>query len=170
MELKLTSHFNKMQMTAPSAGDSVQLTEWGVLHMNRLKLPSGNSRKRVIKRKIKPNKSGSPVSPLKKNSFASQLQEKDAAFTRALMEATMNTNNDQGQTTSAVNSKVNQPRQTVLGRPGVGGFVLHGRGSGGRKFVGRGTRGTIKRKGPITARGLSQFSIQGNPSPQVGSF
>lgn len=36
-----------------------------------------------------------------------------------------------------------------MGRLGVGGFVLRGRGLGGRRFVGRGVRVNMKKKGFI---------------------
>lgn len=175
MEVKLSNHFNKMKMMAVACpGNNIELTESGVRHMNRLKLPPGSNRRRVIKNKVKPKKFGMPVSPIKKNSFAGHFQEKDAIFNRALIEeGNTNMTDDMDSLrhqTSLAPSKVSRPRQSNVGRPGVGGFVLRGRGSGGRRFVGRGARGSIKRKVPgfpVTARGPSHLSNLGSQLPQA---
>lgn len=174
MELKLSTHLSKVQMLELFAGNNIELTESGVRHMNRLKLPPGGTRRRVIKNKVKPKKFNLPVSPAKKNSFVGHLQENDAIFNRALMEdGDTNIVDDMdklGHQASLIPSKVNRPRQPSAGRPGVGGFVLRGRGSGGRRFVGRGARGSTKRKGPgipFTSHGPSQLNNSGNQLPQA---
>lgn len=173
MEVRLSNHFNKIQMTASFPGNNIELTESGVRHMNRLKLPPGSNRRRVVKSKVKPKKFGMPGSPLKRNSFADHLQDKDAIFNRALIEDNTNLADDMyslRNQTSFVPSKVSRPRQSNIGRPGIGGFVLRGRGSGGRRFVGRGTRGGIKRKGPgfsVMARGPSHLNNLGSQLSQV---
>lgn len=165
MEVKLSNHFNKLQMTASFPGNNIELTESGVRHMNRLKLPPGSNRRRVVKSKVKPKKFGMPNSPIKRNSFADHLQDKDIIFNRAFVEdGNTHMTNDMDSLrnqTSFAPSKASRPRQSNVGRPGVGGFVLRGRGSGGRRFVGRGARGNIKRKGPgfpVAARGPSHFN------------
>ena len=174
MELKLSNHFNKVQMTAPFSGNSIELTESGVRHMNRLKLPPGSNRRRVVKNKVKPKKFGMPTSPIKKNSFAGHWQDKDAIFNRAVVEDSnthMMDNMDRlNNQSSLAPSRVSRPRQSNVGRPGVGGFVLRGRGSGGRRFVGRGARGNIKKKGavfPVTAHGPSNLTHLGNQLSRV---
>lgn len=172
VEVKLSSHFTKLQMAPSFPGNNIELTESGVRHMNRLKLPPGSGRRRV-KPKVKPKKFGLPNSPSKSNSFADHLQDKDAIFNRAYVEdGTFNMTNDmdslRNQTSFA--PKISRPRQSNVGRPGVGGFVLRGRGSGGRRFVGRGARGSVKRKGPgfsVSARGPSHFNNLGNQLSQA---
>lgn len=161
-------------MTTSLLGNNIELTESGVRHMNRLKLPPGSNRRRVVKNKVKPKKFGMPSSPIKRNSFADHLQDKDAIFHRAFVEdGNTNMTNDvdsHRNQTSFAPSKVSRPRQSNAGRPGVGGFVLRGRGSGGRRFVGRGARGSIKRKGPgfpVSARGPSHFNNLGSQLPQA---
>lgn len=171
-EVKLSAHFNKVQMSEPVSGNSIELTESGVRHMNRLKLPPGGMRRRVIKSKVKPKKFGLPISPIEKNSFAGHMEDKDVIFNKAL-----EGDSDSKMVSDMVHdlehqslfsSKVSRPRQYGGGRPGVGGFVLHGRGSGGRRFLGRGVRGGIRKKGLGFSRGpcldnggnqLSQVSI-----------
>ena len=67
-------------------------------------------------------------------------------------------------------SKVSRPRQSSAGRPGVGGFVLRGRGSGGRRFDGKGGRGGIRGKGPgfsVASRRQSHFSVLGSQLSEV---
>ena len=136
-------------MSEPASGNSIELTESGMLHMNRLKLPPGGMRRRVIKTKVKPKKFGLPVSPIKKNnSFVGHMEDKDVVFNRALEGDGDNKLVRSLEHQAALfPSKLSRPRQSSGGRPGVGGFVLHGRGSGGRRFLGRGVRGSIKRKG-----------------------
>lgn len=148
-EVKLSVHYNKLQMSEPASGNSIELTESGMLHMNRLKLPPGGMRRRVIKTKVKPKKFGLPVSPIKKNnSFVGHMEDKDVVFNRALEGDGDNKLVRSLEHQAALfPSKLSRPRQSSGGRPGVGGFVLHGRGSGGRRFLGRGVRGSIKRKG-----------------------
>lgn len=173
-ELKLSSHFNKVQMSEPFLGNNIELTESGVRHMNRLKLPPGNARRRVGKNKVKPKKFGFPVSPVKKSSFIGHLEDKDVIFNRALL--------DNGDTTmvddtvslehkaSLFPSKVSRPRQSSAGRPGVGGFVLRGRGSGGRRFDGKGGRGGSRGKGSgflVASRSQSHFNVLGNQLSEV---
>lgn len=152
-----------MQVTASFPANNIELTDSGVRHMNRLKLPPGSNRRRVVKSKVKPKKFSMPGSPLKRNTLTDHLQ--DAILNRALIEDNTNLADDMDSLknqTPFVPSKVNRPRQSNIERPGIGGFVLRGRGSGGRRFVGgRGARGGIKRKGPgfpITARGPSHLS------------
>ena len=170
-ELKLFGHFSKAQMPEPFRGNNIELTESGVRHMNRLKLPSGGTRRRVIKNRVKPKKFGLPVSPVKKSSFAGHLEEKDAYFNRAVMEdgdTNMVDNMDSLEHQPPLPpSRVSRPRQPSVGRPGVGGFLLHGRGSGGRRFVGRGARGSVKRKGAGLSRGPSHFNSVGSQLPQA---
>lgn len=173
MEVRLSNHFNKMQMTASFPANNIELTESGVRHMNRLKLPPGSNRRRVVKSKVKPKKFGMPGSPLKRNTLADHLRGKDAIFNRALIEDNINLAGDMDSLSSQtpfVPSKVNRPRQSNIGRPGIGGFVLRGRGSGGRRFFGRGARGGIKRKGPgfpVIARGPSHVNNLGGQLSQV---
>lgn len=173
-ELKLFGHFSKVQMPEPFTGNNIELTESGVRHMNRLKLPSGGTRRRVIKNRVKPKKFGLPVSPVKRNSFAGHMEDKDAYFNRAVMEdgdTNMVDNMDSLEHQPALPpSRVSRPRQSSVGRPGVGGFLLRGRGSGGRRFVGRGARGSVKRKGPglsVASRGPSHFNSIGSQLPQA---
>ena len=173
VEVRLSNHFNKMQMTASFPANNIELTESGVRHMNRLKLPPGSNRRRVVKSKVKPKKFGMPGSPLKRNTLADHLQDKDAIFNRALIEDNTNLADDLDSLknqTPFVPSKVSRPRQSNIGRPGIGGFVLRGRGSGGRRFAGRGARGGIKRKGlgfPAVAHGPPHVSILGGQLSQV---
>lgn len=160
-------------MTAPFSGNNVELTESGVRHMNRLKLPP-SSRRRVVKSKLKPKKFGMPTSPVKRNSFAGHWQDKDAIFNRAVVEdGNMDMVDDMESLrhkSPLASSRVSRPRQSNVGRPGVGGFVLRGRGSGGRRFAGRGARANMKKKGPTftpTARGPSNLNHLGNQLSQV---
>jgi len=162
-----------MQMTASFPANNIELTESGVRHMNRLKLPPGSNRRRVVKSKVRPKKFGMPGSPLKRNTLADHFQDKDAIFNRAHIDDNTNLVDDLDSLrnqTPFVPSKVSRPRQSNIGRPGVGGFVLRGRGSGGRRFVGRGARGGIKRKGPgfpVMARGPSHLNNLGGQLSQV---
>ena len=177
VELKLSSHFNKIPMSEPFVGNNIELTESGVRHMNKLKLPPGGARRRVIKNKVKPKRFGLPVSPVKKNSFTTgHIQEKEPIFKRTFTEDgdTLMANETESvghHQPSLVPSKVSRPRQSGVGRPGVGGFVLRGRGSGGRRLVGRGARGTNKRKVPVlstpASHGQSHFNNQGNRLQRV---
>lgn len=173
VEVRLSNHFNKMQMTASFPANNIELTESGVRHMNRLKLPPGSNRRRVVKSKVRPKKFGMPGSPLKRNTLADHFQDKDAIFNRAHIDDNTNLVDDLDSLrnqTPFVPSKVSRPRQSNIGRPGVGGFVLRGRGSGGRRFVGRGARGGIKRKGPgfpVMARGPSHLNNLGGQLSQV---
>ena len=176
VELKLSSHFNKIHMSEPFVGNNIELTESGVRHMNKLKLPPGGARRRVVKNKVKPKRFGLPVSPVKKNSFITgHIQEKEVIFNRTFTEdgdtLMANEMGSLGHQPSLVPTKVSRPRQSGVGRPGVGGFVLRGRGSGGRRLVGRGARGTNKRKVPVlsmpASRGQSHFNNQGNHLPRV---
>lgn len=160
-------------MSEPVSGNSIELTESGVRHMNRLKLPPGGMRRRVIKSKVKPKKFGLPISPIEKNSFAGHMEDKDIIFNKALegdgdgkMVGDMVHDLDHH---SFFSSKVGRPRQSGGGRPGVGGFVLHGRGSGGRKFLGRGARGGIKKKGLGLSRGPC-LNNGGNQQSQASIF
>ena len=171
VELKLSSHFNKVQMSEPFTGNNIELTESGVRHMNRLKLRPGGTR---IKNRVKPKRFGLPISPVKKNSFSGHMQDRDVIFNRAVVkegDTIMADDIDNlGHQVSLVSSKASKPRQSTTGRPGVGGFVLRGRGSGGRRFVGRSARGSIKRKGPglsVGPHGQSHLNNLGNHLPQA---
>lgn len=159
-------------MSEPVSGNSIELTESGVRHMNRLKLPPGGMRRRVIKSKAKPKKLGLPISPIEKNSFAVHMEDKDIIFNKALLDSDGKMVSDvvhDLENQSLFSSKVGRPRQSGGGRPGVGGFVLHGRGSGGRKFLGRGVRGGIRKKGLGLSRGPS-LNNGGNQLSQASIF
>ena len=173
VELKLSNHFNKVQITAPFSGNTIELTESGLRHMNRLKLPP-SSRRRVVKSKLKPKKFSTPTGPVKRNSFAGHWQDKDVMFNRAVVEdGSMDMMDDMDSIkhkSPLAPSRVSRSRQSNVGRPGVGGFVLHGRGSGGRRYAGRGARANMKKKGPAfapTAQGPSNLNHLGNQLSQV---
>lgn len=120
--------------------DNSFLTDNGIKQMNRLKLSAYGRKKVKVKSKVKPKKMGlagldkmemlSPdgqTEPLKAFNFeANMIDQKNSEF-------------DQ------------KPGRSRSGfRPGVGGFVVKGRGSGARKFVGRGSKMPGRKKSQMS--------------------
>ena len=116
--------------------DNSFLTDSGIKQMNRLKLPAYGRKKVKVKGRVKPKKMGlagldkmemfSPdgqTEPLKAFNFeTNMIDQKNSEFEQ-------------------------KPGRSRRGfQPGVGGFVVKGRGSGARKFVGRGAKMTGRKK------------------------
>ena len=170
VETTLKTHFTGFGVPQFSPMDNVALTDSGVRQMNSLKI-SARVRKAKIKNKIKPKKfAPGQGSPQKKVGTFSPEREKPEdclmAFPDVYSEGAFVTDLDKK---SRVLPKVNRSRANAH-RPGVGGFVAAGRGTGARKFVGRGGahglpwKRSIQR--PLTAP-RKYGSLKKTPSHQV---
>lgn len=137
VETTLKTHFTGMVVPQFSPLDSVALTDSGIRQMNSLKI-SSRVRKSKIKNKVKPKKFVPGLtSPKKKVGLLSPGETSDETMLG------FSDGHNEGEFLANVNKKphlmnrVNRAR-TNAHRPGVGGFLATGRGTGARKFVGRG--------------------------------
>lgn len=116
--------------------DNTFLTDSGIKQMNRLKLSAYGRKKVKVKSKMKAKKMG--LAGLDKmETFGPDTQTGPLkAFN---LDANMiDQKNDFGQKPGRSKSGV---------RPGIGGFIVRGRGSGARKFAGRGSKVPGRKKG-----------------------
>ena len=163
VETTLKTHFTGLAVPQLSSLDNVALTDSGLQQMNSLKI-SSRVRKSKIRNKIKPKKFvPGQISPKKKFGPLSpeeeRLEESVLGFSDRHNESAFE--KDAGKKVPLV-AKVSRARANAH-RPGVGGFLATGRGTGSRRFVGRGGA-----HGSTWKRSLQRTSLTGQK--KFGNF
>jgi hypothetical protein len=145
--MKLSNHFSRggiatLGIQSITENENFLLTDSGLKQMNRLKISSYGRRKVKGKSKVKPKKFGlgNASGVVSKIEIMSPDQESGALKSFNFDENVV----DQKSRMGDIDQK---PGRSKSGhRPGVGGFLVKGRGAAARKFAGRSSKVTGRKK------------------------